>query len=193
MRKAFLIAGLGNPGGRYERTRHNIGFQVVDQIANDEGLVLKKKLLLRGRLAHGLIAGCDVFLLQPLSFMNLSGTIVAKVMRKYSIPLENLLVIVDDVALPFGQLRIRGQGSSGGHNGLKNVEENLKSMSYSRLRVGVGDNREGDLAEYVLSPFTPEESKLVPKILERAAMIVMIWLTEGLTSAMNKIHPNQKE
>lgn len=187
---AFLIAGLGNPGRKYEKTRHNIGFQVLEEVARKEGLELKRKLLLNGRLAHGLIEDRSVYLLEPGAYMNLSGQVIAKAMRKYGIEIDHLLVIVDDVALPFGQLRLRAQGSTGGHNGLKNIEENLKTNGYARLRVGVGEKREDDLASYVLAPFTSEEQKLVPEILERAAMIVKIWLTEGLTSAMN--HANSK-
>lgn len=190
MKRVFFIVGLGNPGKAYEKTRHNIGFQVVEELARQSALALRKKFLINGRLAHGLIEECDVYLFQPGTYMNRSGEAVARVMRKFGIEIENLLVIVDDVALPFGQLRLKTHSSSGGHNGLKSIEENLGTNGYARLRIGVGDDRDGDLASYVLAPFTPDEQKLVPEILGRAAMIAKIWLTEGLTSAMN--HANLK-
>ena len=190
MKRDFLIVGLGNPGKAYEKTRHNIGFQVVEELARQSALTLRKKFLINGRLAHGVVEECGVYLFQPGTYMNRSGEAVARLMRKFGIEIENLLVIVDDVALPFGQLRLKTHSSSGGHNGLKSIEENLGTNCYARLRVGVGDDREGDLASYVLAPFTPDEKKLVPEILGRAAMIAKIWLTEGLTSAMN--HANIK-
>jgi peptidyl-tRNA hydrolase, PTH1 family len=186
----FLIVGLGNPGKEYEESRHNIGFRAVDEFARRYGLTLRKKLFMKGRLAHGLVEGQKVFLLQPQTYMNLSGDAVTRVMRKQNIALEKLLVIVDDVALPFGQLRLRTQSGSGGHNGLKSIEEKLGTIDYARLRIGVGDRQEGDLASHVLAPFSREEEKLVPGILERASDVVKIWLTEGLTSAMN--HANAK-
>lgn len=190
MKGPFLIVGLGNPGKNYEKTRHNIGFQVVEEIARQEGLSFRKKFLLKGHLSQGRIEESSFYLLEPDTYMNLSGDAVSRVMRKFNIPLENILVIVDDIALPFGQLRMRSHSSSGGHNGLKSIEECLHSNGYARLRIGVGDQRETDLASYVLAKFTPDEQKLVPEILDRAAMIAKIWLTEGLTSAMN--HANSK-
>jgi len=186
----FLIVGLGNPGKAYEESRHNIGFKAIDEISRRYGLVLRKKLFTKGHLAKGLIEGQRVYLLQPGTFMNLSGDAVTRVMRKEQIELDHLLIIVDDVALPFGQLRLRTHSGSGGHNGLGSVEESLKTTAYARLRLGVGDRKEGDLANYVLAGFTPEEQKLVPEMVGRAADVVKVWLTEGLTSAMN--HANVK-
>ncbi len=183
---SFLIAGLGNPGKAYEKTRHNIGFRAVEEIARRNALVFKKKLLLRGRVAQGLVQEKKLFLLEPETYMNLSGPMVAKMMKKHSIALENFLVIVDDISLPFGRIRLRSASGSGGHNGLKSVEESLGTNAYARLRIGVGDRKEGDLASYVLAPFTPNEEKLVPEVLERAADVANVWLTDGLTSAMNR-------
>jgi peptidyl-tRNA hydrolase, PTH1 family len=186
MPRAYLIVGLGNPGKAYEKSRHNLGFQTVEQIARIEKLEWRRKFLLKGRLAQWVVEDKCVYLFEPATFMNLSGVAVARAMRKYHIALEDLLVIVDDIALPFGQLRLKSHSGSGGHNGLKNIEENLNTNGYARLRIGVGEDRSVDLACHVLSPFTPAEQKLVPEILERAAMIVKMWLTEGLTSAMNR-------
>jgi len=189
--RKFLIAGLGNPGKKYVGTRHNIGFLAVEEIARQAGISFRKKFLLPGRVAHGPFEGETIYLLEPTTYMNLSGQAVAQAMKKYNIELAKLLVIVDDVALPFGQLRMRETSGSGGHNGLKSIEESLQTNAYARLRIGVGDPKTGDLASYVLARFTPEEMKLVPDILDRAALIVKIWLTEGLTSAMN--HANVKD
>ena len=183
---AFLIAGLGNPGKAYEKTRHNIGFRAVEEIARRNDLILRKKMLIRGRLAQGVVREKKLILLEPETFMNLSGHLVARMMKRHSVALEKLLVIVDDVAIPFGQIRLKSNSGSGGHNGLKSVEESLGTNAYARLRIGVGDKREGDLASHVLAPFTPSEEKLIPEILERAANVAEIWLTEGLTSAMNR-------
>jgi len=183
---AFLIAGLGNPGKAYEKTRHNIGFRVVEEIARKYSLALRKKLMLRGRMAQGVVGEKQFYLLEPETYMNLSGPLVAKVMKRHSIPLERLLVVVDDISIPFGELRLRSASGAGGHNGLKSIEESLGTNAYARLRIGVGDRKEGDLASYVLAPFTPNEEKLIPEILERAADVAEVWLTEGLTSAMNR-------
>lgn len=183
---SFLIAGLGNPGKAYEKTRHNMGFRVVEQIARKYGLLMRRKLLLKVREAQGRVGKNKLFLVEPETYMNLSGPLVAKWMKRHSIELERLLVIVDDVALPFGQIRLKSYSGSGGHNGLKSIEASLGTNAYARLRIGVGGCVESDLASYVLAPFTPDEEKLVPTILERAADVAEIWLTEGLTSAMNR-------
>lgn len=183
---SFLIAGLGNPGKAYEKTRHNIGFRAVEEIARIKGLSLRRKLLLKAREAQGKVGENKLFLIEPETYMNLSGPLVSKWMKRHSIELERLLVIVDDVALPFGRIRLKSHSGSGGHNGLKSIEASLGTNAYARLRIGVGDRAEGDLSSHVLARFTPDEEKLVPTILERAAAVAEIWLTEGLTSAMNR-------
>ena len=185
---SFLIVGLGNPSKAYERTRHNIGFRVVDELAKRAGVNFRRKLFLKGLLAHGVLGESGCYLLKPGTYMNLSGDAVKRVMQKHAIALERLVIIADDVSLPFGQLRLKTHSGSGGHNGLKSIEACLQTTSYARLRIGVGDCREGDLAEYVLESFTSSEEKLVPEIVERAADAVQIWLTEGITSAMNRIN-----
>jgi PTH1 family peptidyl-tRNA hydrolase len=174
-----LIVGLGNPGKTYDRTRHNIGFRAVDRLAEKHGLKFK------GELAVGSIGSDSVILLKPETYMNLSGEAIVPVMRYYQIDLSRLLVIVDDVDLPLGQLRIRINSGPGTHNGLKSVETSLQTNRYARLRIGVGDREEGDLASHVLGPFTPEEETLLPGVLDRAVQAVEIWLDKGITSAMN--------
>lgn len=180
-----LIVGLGNPGKTYDGTRHNVGFAALVKLAEKHGLAFKKEQKLKGSLASGKIGEDPVFLLMPLTFMNLSGEAVALVMSYYQIDLSRLIILTDDVALPFGQLRMRINSGSGGHNGLKSVEECLHTQRYPRLRIGVGDREQGDLADYVLAKFSKEEEKLLPGVLERVVQAVEIWLDQGLTSAMN--------
>ncbi len=181
----YLIVGLGNPGKSYDRTRHNIGFAAVDLLAQKKSLEFKKQLKFKGSLAEGQIGSDPVILLKPLTYMNLSGESVALVMHYFQIDLSRLLILTDDVALPLGQLRIRINSGSGGHNGLKSVEECLQTNRYPRLRIGVGDRDNGDLADHVLGRFSPEEETLIPGVLERVVQAVEIWLDKGLTSAMN--------
>ncbi|MGB7978307.1 MAG: aminoacyl-tRNA hydrolase [Chlamydiales bacterium] len=185
MADTALIVGLGNPGKTYDRTRHNIGFAAVERLARKHGLEFKKQLKFKGLLASGLIGEDPVILLMPLTFMNLSGEAVALAMHYFQIDLSRLLILTDDVDLPLGQLRIRINSGSGGHNGLRSVEGSLQTNRYPRLRIGVGDRTEGELADHVLSRFSEGEEKLVPGVLERVVQAVEIWLDKGLTSAMN--------
>jgi PTH1 family peptidyl-tRNA hydrolase len=181
----FLIVGLGNPGKSYERTRHNIGFVAVDQLALKYGLLFKNHLKFKGSLAEGKVGNDSVLLLKPLTFMNLSGEAVALVMHYYQIDLSRLMILTDDVDLPVGQLRIRINSGPGGHNGLKSVEACLQTNRYPRLKIGVGDRLSGDLSDHVLGKFSSEEDKLLPGVLERVVQSVEIWLDKGITSAMN--------
>ena len=186
-----LIVGLGNPGKQYDKTRHNIGFAAVDLLAAKHGLAFKKSLKMQGDLAEGMIAGKSCILLKPLTYMNLSGYSVAQAMRYHSISLANLLVIVDDVAISLGETRLRINSSSGGHNGLKSIEEILQTKEYARLRLGVGERQEGvDLASHVLSKFTEEQQKLVPALLERAVEAAELFIITGLTRAMDYANKN---
>lgn len=180
-----LIVGLGNPGKQFEKTRHNIGFEVVDFLAKKHGLEFKQNVKVKGALARGTIGGESVLLLKPLTFMNLSGESVALAMRYHSIDLARLLIILDDVAIGFGQLRMRINSGSGGHNGLKSIEELLQTNRYARLRLGVGDRQEGDLASHVLGRFTEEELKLIPALLEHSAEVAELFIEKGLTRAMD--------
>ena len=176
-----LIVGLGNPGKAYENTRHNVGFRIVEEIARQKEIVWRKKLILKAKEAKGE----GFYLLEPQNYMNLSGPVVAKMMKKHGISTEHLLVIVDDAALPFGKIRLKSHSGAGGHNGLRSIEACLQTNAYARLRIGVGGSGEGDLASHVLASFTPQEEALLPEIVDRAAGIAEIWFTEGLTSAMN--------
>jgi len=181
----FLVVGLGNPGKSYEGTRHNMGFAVVQQLAQKHHLTFRKRLSWKSIVAEGMIEISPVVFMMPLTFMNLSGEAVAPVLRSLNVDLAHLLVVVDDVALPLGQLRLKLNSGSGGHNGLKSIEEHLQTNRFARLRVGVGDREEGDLASHVLGKFSEEEEKLIPDILDRASQAVEIWLNKGITSAMD--------
>ena len=189
----FLIAGLGNPGKSYVGTRHNIGFDAIAALAAKHKLEFQKRLKWKGSVAEGKVGEADVILLMPLTFMNQSGEAVVPLMRYFEVELNRLLAIVDDIAIPLGQLRMRTDSSSGGHNGLKSIEEHLQTNQFARLRIGVGDREVGDLESHVLGKFSEDEKELVPKILERAITAIEIWLEKGLNHAMdfaNKSPPN---
>lgn len=185
MAKRSLIVGLGNPGKSYERTRHNIGFASVEGFAKKYGLEFRKQLKFKGTIAEGQIGGDSILLLEPLTYMNNSGEAVALVMRYLQIDLSRLLIVTDDVDIPLGQLRMKINSGPGTHNGLKSIEEHLQTNRYARLRIGVGDRQEGNLADHVLGRFSEEEEKLVPGVLERAIQAIEIWLDKGITSAMD--------
>jgi len=186
-----LIVGLGNPGSKYERTRHNLGFMVVEALAQQEGLKFKRGWRLQGRVCSGLIEEQKVHLLMPTTYMNLSGTAVRKSAQYYKIALERVLIIVDDVYIKLGAMRLRSQGSAGGHNGLKSVQACLRTQEYPRLRMGVGpqegsdlpNGRESRLEEYVLANFTTAEQKRLPQVVEQGVSVVRCWLNQDVESA----------
>jgi peptidyl-tRNA hydrolase, PTH1 family len=180
----YLIAGLGNIGAEYELTRHNIGFLVLDQLADQH-----KVDFTTGRLADKAefkFKGRSIHLIKPSTYMNLSGKAISYWLQHLGIPKENLLVIVDDVALPFGTLRMRTKGSAAGHNGLKNTEELLGGQDYSRLRFGIGsDYGKGQQVDYVLSNFTPEEFDAMPPLMKKAGDMVHSFCTIGPEKTMS--------
>jgi PTH1 family peptidyl-tRNA hydrolase len=181
-----LVVGLGNPGPRYRDTLHNVGFMVVDVLATRHGVTFESApadalaAKIRG------LGGETVLLAKPLTFMNLSGRAVADLVRFYKIALDDLLVVVDEVALPAGQLRVRARGSAGGHNGLKSIIGLLGSEAFPRLRVGVGrgDPRR-DLADHVLAKIDPAMRAIVDELVGRAADAVESFLTDGIEKTMN--------
>lgn len=185
MNEKFLIAGLGNPGKTYEKTRHNVGFEALSLLAGKYRLPFRKRLQWKGAVAEGNIGNADVILVKPLTFMNDSGASVGAALDYLKIELSRLLVVVDDVAIPMGQLRMRTDSSSGGHNGLKSIEEHLLTNRFARLRIGVGYGQGGDLVSHVLSKFSAEEEKFLPEILDRAVRAIEIWLEQGLNRAMD--------
>lgn len=183
-----LIVGLGNPGLAYSKTRHNAGFMVVQALAEKMGLSFKSEAKFQGKIAHGEILGQSVTLLLPQTYMNLSGGSVQRVKSFYKIESENLLVISDDVAIAFGEIRLRKGGSSGGQKGLQNISESLGSFDYPRLRVGIGDEKQGSLEDYVLSRFTESEQEQFVEIKKKCVEAIFLWLKEGIDKAMNQVN-----
>lgn len=179
-RKSALIVGLGNPGKKYEMTRHNLGQMVLDAFAEKYQLSFKKESALKGELAKGTVKERKVFLLFPTTYMNLSGQAVQKTMDFFKLSKEEVLILSDDVALPFGTLRFREKGSSGGHNGLKDIEEKLGTQEYQRLRLGVGEPSVGYLEDYVLAPFTKDEQEKIPEVTTQAVTFIEEWLFQEM-------------
>jgi PTH1 family peptidyl-tRNA hydrolase len=180
-----LVAGLGNPGREYDHTRHNVGFLVIDELAARSGVRLEENRAWKSRHART-IDGCH--LVQPLTFMNLSGEAVAGIARYFKIPAAELLVVSDDAALPLGRLRLRPGGSDGGHNGLRSVIEHLDTSDFPRLRIGVGSARENELSSHVLGRFAPDEEPAVQAAVRRAADAVETACAHGLEQAMNRFN-----
>ena len=181
----YLIVGLGNIGYEYENTRHNIGFRVLDALAKASNLVFTDKRY--GEICELKIKGRTLILLKPSTYMNLSGNAVRYWLQKENIPVENLLVIVDDLALPFGTLRLKPKGSDAGHNGLKNIQQLLGTQEYSRLRFGIGSNfPRGGQINYVLGKFPPEELQEMPEKIKRAVEIIKSFCLAGVQNTMNQ-------
>ena len=187
MDQSFLIVGLGNIGQEYEKTRHNIGFRIVDQIANKQAAPFQKKRDLKGEISRFQYQGFAVTLLKPSTYMNLSGESLRKTVDFYKISKEKILVVADDVDLPLGELRLRSSGSSGGHNGLKSIETHLGSKDYYRLKVGVGRNPDVPLADFVLGQFTQDEEKLLTSVIDRAEELMIAFVEGGYQGALNHL------
>lgn len=185
----FLIAGLGNIGDEYAGTRHNIGFRVLDALAKASNLVFEDKRY--GFVTTLRVKNQTLILLKPSTYMNLSGNAVRYWMNAKKVPLENLLVVVDDLSLPFGQLRMKPSGSEGGHNGLKHITSVLGTQQYARLRFGIGnDFPRGGQIDYVLGPFPPEQLALMDERLDMACEMVKSFALSGIQFTMN--HYNKK-
>ncbi|MCR5086398.1 MAG: aminoacyl-tRNA hydrolase [Lachnospiraceae bacterium] len=183
-----LIIGLGNPGAKYAGTRHNIGFSAVTALADACGIELKTKEC-RGLTGTGVIEGVKVKLVQPQTFMNLSGECVRALMDFYKVPADDILVICDEISLPTGKLRIRAKGSAGGHNGMKNIIAQIGTSDFARLRIGVGEKPEGwDLADHVLAHFPKEEEEAVRDALKKTVAAVRCFLSDGIAETMNRFN-----
>jgi peptidyl-tRNA hydrolase, PTH1 family len=186
MRK-FLIAGLGNIGAEYVNTRHNIGFKVVEHIARQENIDFETVKL--GAMAEYKLKGRTLYLLKPNTYMNLSGKAIKYWMDQEKIPAENILVITDDLNLPFGTLRIKGKGSDGGHNGLKNIQAVLGSGDYPRFRFGISDDfKKGRQVDYVLGDWSEAEKAALPERLDAAAEAVRSFALSGLANTMSSFN-----
>jgi PTH1 family peptidyl-tRNA hydrolase len=181
----FLIVGLGNIGDEYRDTRHNIGFKMLDAFAEASNIAFEDKRY--GFIGRGRVKNAELVLLKPSTFMNLSGNAVRYWMQQEKIPLENLLVLVDDLNLPFGTIRIRKQGSDGGHNGLKHIEQVLCTPNYARVRFGIGNEfNRGAQINYVLGEWTDEEEKLLPERLNIVKDIIPSFCLQGIDRTMNQ-------
>lgn len=179
----YLIVGLGNKGAEYENTRHNIGFRVADRLA--ENLATGFQTANFGWIAAGKYKGRQVFLLKPDTYMNLSGKAVHFWMQKENIPLENVLIITDDLALPFGTLRLKGKGSDAGHNGLKSVQQELQTQNYARLRFGISaDFEKGRQVDYVLGTWSAEEEEKLPERIQQFAAAAQSFVFAGINNTM---------
>jgi PTH1 family peptidyl-tRNA hydrolase len=187
----YLVVGLGNIGAEYANTRHNIGFKALDSFAEASNVTFST--LRYGALSETKIKGRSVWLLKPSTYMNLSGKAIAYWLQAEKIPIENLLIILDDISLPFGQIRIRTKGSDGGHNGLKNINEILGHNNYNRLRFGIGhDFTQGGQVNYVLDNWSSEEIKILPEKFKIIHDAIISFVTIGIERTMNIFNTKEK-
>lgn len=183
-----VIVGLGNPGARYARSRHNVGFQCVDALAGAHGLTFSMEPRLHAQIAQGTIAGAPVLLVKPMTYMNLSGKAVQAVLHYYRRTPADLLVVYDDLDLPLGRVRMRPAGGSGGHKGMHSIIQALGTEGFARLRIGIGRPSAGDPADYVLQDFTTDEAIEVARAIDRALEAIRLWLKGNLDAAMNHVN-----
>lgn len=184
-----IVIGLGNPGSKYEFTRHNIGFRIVDSLARDMGIEFNKVKSYYSLISRGMINNHKVMLVKPQTFMNLSGRAVNRVVSYYKIPLQDLLIVYDDLNLELGQVRIRKKGSSGGHKGIESIMQYLNSEDIPRLRIGIGNpsvNYNFDCVSYVLSNFNNDEEDKIEKVIQLSTKAVKTIIEYGFEKAMRK-------
>ena len=186
----YAIVGLGNPGAEYARTRHNIGFMAVERFGEKHGADWRNERKFESRVARVDAAGKRAVLCEPQTYMNVSGRAVGALVDFYRLPLDRLLVVVDDADLPFGELRMRGNGSSGGHHGLESIEERLGTREYARLRMGIGRQRTDvrEITGHVLGKFGSADAETLDLMLKRAAAQIERWLDAGIQRAMNEFN-----
>jgi PTH1 family peptidyl-tRNA hydrolase len=184
-----FILGVGNPGRKYERTRHNVGFRVVDRLAQQAGETIGREKY-QALMAQTVIEGQTVVLVKPQTFVNLTGRSAAALLRFYKAPAESLLVVVDDTHLPVGKLRVRPDGSAGGHNGLRSLIQDLGTDTFGRLRVGVGGKQHPaqDLADHVLGRFTEQEEQDIEVAVETATDVCRLWIEKDIAACMNRFN-----
>ncbi|MGQ0613136.1 MAG: aminoacyl-tRNA hydrolase [Planctomycetaceae bacterium] len=180
--------GIGNPGERYRRTRHNVGFRVIDLLAERASVPLEDLCGIDAEGGLGRLAGRPVLLAKPTSFVNRCGPVLAALCLREATPLSEVLVVVDDFQLPLGRLRLRSSGGAGGHNGLTSILESLGSVAFPRLRLGIGDPGSEPAERYVLEPFAPSEEPAVARAVEVAARAVESWLSAGIERAMGEVN-----
>ena len=189
----YIIIGLGNPGEKYEHTRHNVGFEVIDILADRIGIHVEEKKH-KGLCGRGVLEGQKVVLVKPQTFMNLSGECVRAVADFYKVAEDEIIVVYDDISLEPGRLRVRSKGSAGGHNGIKNIIAHLGTQEFPRVKVGIGEKPKGmDLADYVLSHFGKEEWERMEEAFQDAADAVAVMISQGTDAAMNQFNGEKKE
>jgi len=186
---AYIIVGLGNPGQKYEGTRHNVGFDIVETLAKKHNIKIKN-LKHRSLMGKGSVYGYKVFLAKPLTYMNLSGESVLSIIDYYKVDEKTqLIVIADDISLPTGQIRLRKQGSDGGHKGLKSIIQHFGHNEFIRIKIGVGDKSTGqDLADHVLGRFIGTEANIIHECIENSVTAIETILEEGIDTAMNRFN-----
>lgn len=187
----FVVAGLGNPGKKYENTRHNIGFELIDYIARDRGVAVKT-LKHKGLLGEFNLAGEKLVLLKPQTYMNLSGDCILSVMNYYKLPVNKLFVVYDDIDIDLGALRIRKSGSAGTHNGMRDIIYKLKSDDFPRFRIGIGSPTRMDLKNFVLSGYSKDEVVLMESAVKTCANAIYSAVEFGVDSAMNEYNTRKK-
>jgi PTH1 family peptidyl-tRNA hydrolase len=190
MENLHLIVGLGNPGPEYVRTRHNVGFRLLEALAGRWRAAWKLEKKFHASVASAERNGRAVVLSRPQTFMNASGEAVGALVKFYRVPLARLLVAVDDADLPLGEIRLRARGSSGGHHGLESIEQHAGSREFARLRIGIGRTTDGrrEITDHVLAPFAAAESAVVEQVLTAAAAQAECWLDDGIEMAMNRFN-----
>ena len=187
-----LLVGLGNPGTRYARNRHNVGFMAVEAFARKHSFDIKRKKF-NAEIAEGAIDGTRLLIAKPQTYMNLSGEAVSKLFLFYKVAPHDLLVVYDDLDLPLGKLRLRGSGSAGGHHGMESIIAHIGTSEFPRLRVGIGrPNPEADV-DHVLGNFEGDERQVAEESIERAAEAIEAWMKDGITVAMNRFNSNAKD
>lgn len=183
-----LIVGLGNPGPRYASNRHNVGFMVVDEVASAAGIPVSREKF-KGLYGNGTVEGTSVVLLKPQTFMNLSGQSVSPTRNYFNIELDELLVVYDELDLPYGRIRLKASGGHGGHNGMRSIIAQLGGRNFARLRVGIGRPQRGSVSDHVLSDFAvKDEREALPSVIDEAARAVRAWVTHGVQKAMNQVN-----
>jgi len=189
----FAVVGLGNPGRNYEGTRHNVGFDAIDLLASRNNIKINK-IKFKSVYGEGIIGNNKVILLKPQTYMNNSGMAVLDLYNFYKLPVENIIVVVDDIDIEFSTIRVKAKGSAGSHNGMKSIIYHLQSDNFPRVKIGIGQKQEGqDLADFVLSRFNREERDKIDLAIEKAALAVETIITDGVQKAMNQFNSKGKK
>lgn len=189
----FAVVGLGNPGRNYEGTRHNVGFDAIDLLASRNNIKINK-IKFKSIYGEGIIGNNKVILLKPQTYMNNSGMAVLDLYNFYKLPVENIIVVVDDIDIEFSTIRVKAKGSAGSHNGMKSIIYHLQSDNFPRVKIGIGQKQEGqDLADFVLSRFNREERDKIDLAIEKAALAVETIITDGVQKAMNQFNSKGKK